>query len=126
VTEKGLAPGAATPQGPEDTTRGGAGSAVIVTGHDDAAALAEAAAELIAYSDTQDAWLHRVHDAWETGRRQGHAAGYAAGYAQAVTDWKVTVKDLTSTVPAYAELDRRRYPPNGRLAWLNRNGGSGG
>ena len=88
--------------------------------------LVQAVAELIAYSDTQDTWLQRLHDAWEIGRRQGHADGYAAGYAQAVTDWKVTVKDLTSTVPSYAELDRRRYPPDGRLAWLNRDGGGGG
>jgi hypothetical protein len=82
--------------------------------------LVEAVAELIAYSDTQDTWLQRVADAWDVGRRQGHAAGYAAGYAQAVTDWKVVTKDLVSTVPAYAELDRRRYPPDGRLAWLQR------
>jgi hypothetical protein len=90
------------------------------------AALIEAVARLIAYSDTQDAWLQRLADAWEIGRRQGHADGYADGYEQAVTDWKVVAKDLVSTVPAYAELDRRRYPPKGRLAWLNRNGGSGG
>jgi hypothetical protein len=100
-----------------------------------AAALVEAAERLIAYSDDQDAWLHRLHDAWEVGRRQGHADGYAAGYAQAVTDWKVTVKGLVSALPPYAELERRRYGPGGRQSWLleshtsnasNRGGEDGG
>lgn len=50
-------------------------------------------------------------------------AGYQAGYLQAVTDWKVTARDTgwTSAHESYAELDRKRYPPGGRISWLRLN-----
>jgi hypothetical protein len=51
--------------------------------------------------------------------RRGWRAGYNAGYLNAVTDWKVTAAGMTHLGgPAFAELDRRRYPPGGRKSWF--------
>jgi hypothetical protein len=50
--------------------------------------------------------------------KRGLAAGYRTGYIQAVTDWKVTAGDMSLGGPTFAELDRRRYPPGGRVSWL--------
>lgn len=52
--------------------------------------------------------------------RAAWKAGRAVGYAQAVREWKVTAHNVgrASVPPSYAELDRRRYPPFGRVGWL--------
>jgi hypothetical protein len=87
--------------------------------------LRQAVAELLDRSDERDRFLDRILQAWREGYLRGHQAGYEAGYAQAVTDWKVTA-GLLSGGPSFAELDRRRYPPGGRLSWIQpRDGGQG-
>ena len=76
---------------------------------------------LLALSDERDQWervaLDWARSAWRCGYQAGRDAGYAAGYAQAVTDWKVCVGVLPGGRP-YAEQDRVRYPPGGRLSWI--------
>lgn len=53
--------------------------------------------------------------------RGGWRAGYRAGYAQSEQDmerhWQEIVKPILCGV-THAELNRRRYPPDGRLSWL--------
>ena len=69
-------------------------------------------------SDERDQWLRRTLSGWADGYRAGFESGRTVGYGQAVTDWKVTVGTLVLDGPAYAEMDRRRYPPDGRLSWI--------
>ena len=46
-------------------------------------------------------------------------SGYRTGYELAVREWKITAAGMTHLGgPTYAELDRRRYPPGGRLSWI--------
>ena len=74
----------------------------------------QALAELLDRSDERE----RLAGALELAAyHRGREDGYRAGYAQAVTDWKVTA-GLLSGGPPFAELDRRRYPPGGRLSWI--------
>jgi hypothetical protein len=82
---------------------------------------------LLEYSDLLDAELRLRLAAYREGCQRGHEDGYERGYAQAVADWKVTAAGMTWLGgPAYAELDRRRYPPDGRLSWIiPRQGGAG-
>jgi flagellar biosynthesis/type III secretory pathway protein FliH len=89
--------------------------------------LRQAVAELLELSDLLDAGLRLRLDAYREGYAEGLKAGYERGYAQAVADWKVTAAGMTWLGgPAYAELDRRRYPPDGRLSWIiPRQGGAG-
>jgi hypothetical protein len=72
----------------------------------------------LALSDERDTWLRRLDHAWRAGHRLGLEAGYRAGYEQAVTDWKVTARGLDLGGPAFADADRRRYPPGGRASWI--------
>ena len=74
-------------------------------------------AALIALSDERDLQLRLRLAAWRAGYQAGSAAGYQRGYAQAVRDWKVTA-GLLPGGPTFAELDRRRYPPDGRRSWI--------
>jgi hypothetical protein len=74
------------------------------------------AALLLALSDERDAWERWADAAWRDGYRAGYAAGYDRGYAQAVDDWKVVAEVKVGR--SFAELDRLRYPPGGRLSWL--------
>ena len=80
-------------------------------------------------SDERDRWLRLALDwarsAYRSGYRVGHARGYRTGYELAVTEWKITAAGMTHLggLP-FAELDRRRYPPDGRLSWIiPRDGG---
>ncbi len=81
----------------------------------------QAAAELLALSDERDQWERlwqaSAREAYRRGYSAGRDDGYRDGYDQAVTDWKV-VAGVPIGGPAFAELDRRRYPPDGRLSWI--------
>ena len=56
---------------------------------------------------------------YRRGYHDGHDAGYRAGYELAVAEWKITAAGMTHLGgPSFAELDRRRYPPDGRLSWI--------
>lgn len=85
-------------------------------------------AQLLALSGERDQW-ERLAVAWarssyRRGYQNGYDAGYRAGFEEAVLDWKITAAGLTGLGgPSYAELDRRRYPPDGRLAQLARRPG---
>ena len=77
-------------------------------------------ASLLELSDERDQWMRRIDQAWRDGWQARAAVAdrdYNRGYGQAVTDWKVTA-GTRSGGPAFAELDRRRYPPDGRLSWI--------
>ena len=84
---------------------------------------------LLALSDERDRWLRLALDwarsAYRSGYRAGHARGYRTGYELAVREWKITAAGMTHLGgPTYAELDRRRYPPGGRLSWIIRRDGA--
>lgn len=87
---------------------------------DDASPLAEDAVRLFELSDERDQWHCWALSMWGEGWQAGHDAGWREGYRQAAADWKVTVSNTGwhGPSPAHAELDRRRYPPAGRLSWL--------
>ena len=79
----------------------------------------QALAELIDRSDERDLYETRIGQAFREGYHVGHEAGYEAGYGQAATDWLVTAGGMTNLGgQTFAELDRRRYPPGGRLSWI--------
>lgn len=78
---------------------------------------------LIALSDERDRWVRLALDwarsAYRSGYADGHARGYRVGYELAVREWKITAAGMTNLGgPTYAEQDRRRYPPGGRLTWI--------
>lgn len=80
-------------------------------------------AALLELSDERDLWLRRLlaaeREAYRRGYEDGRGDGYRDGYSHAVTDWKVTAAGMTKLAgPTFAELDRRRYPPDGRLSWI--------
>jgi hypothetical protein len=80
-------------------------------------------AGLLGLSDERDQWerlaLAWVCSAYRSGYQDGHDAGYRTGYELAVREWKITAAGMTHLGgPTYAELDRRRYPPGGRLSWI--------
>lgn len=54
---------------------------------------------------------------------RGRAEGWRAGYEQAVIEWKITAAGLVLDGTPFAQLDRRRYPPDGRLSWIIPRGG---
>lgn len=81
--------------------------------------IGQTADELLDHSDERDGYETRIKQAFREGYHVGHEVGYEAGYGQAVTDWKVTAAGMTGLGgPTFAELDRRRYPPGGRLSWI--------
>lgn len=86
----------------------------------DASPLAEDAARLLELSDERDQWERLRDAAYRDGWQAGHDAGQREGYRRAAADWKVTVTNTgwLGPAPSHAELDRRRYPPGGRLSWL--------
>ena len=74
-------------------------------------------------SDERDQWVRFAkswaRSAYRDGYQAGHDAGYRTGYELAVREWKITAAGMTHLGgPAYAEQDRRRYPPGGRLSWI--------
>ena len=81
--------------------------------------------DVLDLSNERDQW-ERFARSWarseyRRGYADGHRHGYAAGYAQAVADWKV-VAGVTVGGRSFAELDRARYPPDGRESWIIRSG----
>ena len=80
--------------------------------------------QLLDLSDERDQWeqlaLAWARSAYRRGYQDGgHDAGHRSGYELAVTQWKVTAGGMTHLGgPTYAEQDRRRYPPGGRLSWI--------
>ena len=87
---------------------------------DDASPLSEDIARLLELSDERDQWERLRDAAYRDGWQAGHDTGWREGYRRAAADWKVTVTNTgwRGPSPAHAELDRRRYPPGGRLSWL--------
>lgn len=74
---------------------------------------------LLALSGERDAWERLALDWARSAWRNGYQAGHHAGYELAVREWKITAAGMTHLGgPSYAELDRRRYPPGGRLSWI--------
>ncbi len=81
------------------------------------------AALLLALSDERDQWerlaLEWARLAYRRGYADGHRSGYRTGYELAVREWKITAAGMTHLGgPTYAEQDRVRYPPGGRLSWI--------
>lgn len=81
------------------------------------------AVELRDLSDERDLWerlaLDWARSAYRRGYQAGHDRGYRTGYELAVREWKITAAGMTHLGgPTFAELDRRRYPPNGRKSWI--------
>jgi hypothetical protein len=75
--------------------------------------------ELLALSGERDRWHDLALSHFADGYRAGFEAGHDTGYVQAVTEWRITAAGMTHLGGAsYAELDRRRYPPGGRLSWI--------
>jgi hypothetical protein len=75
--------------------------------------------ELLALSGERDRWHALALSYFAAGYRAGFEAGHDAGYSQAVTEWKITALGMTHLGgPSFAVLDRRRYPPGGRLTWI--------
>jgi hypothetical protein len=79
--------------------------------------------DLLDLSDERDLLLRLGLDwarsAYRRGYQVGHDTGYRTGYELAVREWKITAGGMTHLGgPTYAELDRRRYPPGGRLSWI--------
>jgi hypothetical protein len=89
--------------------------------------LSAAIAGLIALSDERDMWLVRLGAEFRLGWRLGREAGLAEGRAQAEAADEAWWRDLAARVahgePPYSEMDRRRYPPGGRLSWIRKHPG---
>jgi len=79
---------------------------------------------LLALSYERDLQLKRRLDAWREGYAAGYRDAYARGYETAVTDWKITAglepggRIAAARLRTHAEMDRKRYPPDGRASWL--------
>lgn len=81
------------------------------------------AVDPLGLSDERDRWMRLAlswaRSAYRNGYQAGHDRGYRTGYELAVREWKITAAGMTHLGgPSYAELDRRRYPPGGRLSWI--------
>jgi hypothetical protein len=79
--------------------------------------------QLLALSDERDQWVRLAlawaRSAYRSGYHAGHRNGYRTGYELAVRQWKITAAGMTHLGgPTFAEMDRKRYPPGGRLSWL--------
>ena len=74
-------------------------------------------------SDERDQQLRLRLAWWAEGYGRGFEAGAEVGAGQAIRAWKITAadtgwSDVAKHGQTYAEMDRRRYPPNGRLSWI--------
>jgi hypothetical protein len=69
-----------------------------------------------------DASLRLRLGAWREGYAAGYDRGAADGRAQAEACDEAWWRDLAARVARagrpYSEMDRRRYPPGGRLSWI--------
>ena len=110
--------------------RGAAGGGSMSGHYDGAAPHPRLVAELLELSDERDRWLRRELAAERRGYLRGQAEGYEAGYRQGAADcdahWMWCLAPARRAAghaarnPTADELDRRRYPPDGRLSWLRR------
>jgi hypothetical protein len=73
---------------------------------------------LLALSDERDLAMALRLAAWREGYRAGRAAGIGEGRrleaAEREADWRAIARPVARS----GELDRRRYPPDGRAGWL--------
>lgn len=91
------------------------------------AMLAAMRAAFLPRSDERDRWSALALARFGEGYRAGFDAGLEVGYGQARTDsadtdhncspWP-TAEWSAQRSEAARQLDRRRYPPDGRLSWL--------
>lgn len=93
-----------------------------MAGQDDDASPSPAPAQLLELSDERDQWEQLAAAMWRSGYAAGRASGHRQGYEQAVREWKITAAGLSLGGTPFEELDRRRYPPGGRLSWITRTG----
>ena len=89
----------------------------------DVSALLDELAALRDRSDERDQQLRLRLAWWAEGYGRGFEAGAEVGAGQAIRAWKITAtdtgwSDVAKHGQTYAEMDRRRYPPNGRLSWI--------
>ena len=86
------------------------------------APLSAVVTDLLAYSDLMDATLRLRLAAWREGYSAGYERGVRDGRAQAEADdeawWRELARQVAHGGPSYAELERRRYGPGGRLSWI--------
>jgi hypothetical protein len=89
-------------------------------------------AALLFLSDYVDALLaesqRRERAAFERGRVVGHDQGRREVEAEEADAWRALLGDYRATmrIPAFAELERRRYGPAGRQSWMVRLDGEPG
>ena len=80
---------------------------------------------LLDLSDERDRWMDLAVDwarsayrgGYRDGLRAGRVDGYRMGYADASADWWLAAGPAPRA-GSHAELDRLRYPPDGRLSWI--------
>ena len=81
---------------------------------------------LLELSDERDAWMERLNRAERNGYQRGYRNGAAAGRRQVLDEIAAAQREAARGVhpnaPSYAELDRLRYPPDGRMAWIREPG----
>lgn len=82
------------------------------------------AAELIGTQHERDHAAERrgFNRGYDLGRRDGWRAGYAKARQEEDDAWAAAARRVTHG-PSYDEMDRRRYPPGGRLSWIQGEGG---
>ena len=77
---------------------------------------------LLELSDERDMWLRQVLAAERAAYQRGRAAGMDNGRAAADREhaeaWKAAASPIARGGPAHAQLDRLRYPPDGRESWI--------
>lgn len=73
---------------------------------------------LLALSDERDRWMTRLLDEWRAGYRCGHADATADAERRESDAWASRSPLRGAVGPSHAEMDKRRYPPDGRLSWL--------
>jgi hypothetical protein len=73
-------------------------------------------------SDERDLWEERLVRAYRDAYQLGLADGWAQGYEQARREmdqaWRKIARQASLARPSHEEMDRKRYPPNGRTGWL--------
>ena len=86
-------------------------------------ALDEARRVVVEQSAALDRALASRLDWWADGYRAGFVAGDEVGARRAGREWQITARnvgryDVGQHGPTYAQLDRLRYPPHGRVSWM--------
>ena len=85
--------------------------------------LRQAVAELVALSDERDTWLRRLEAEYGAGFDLGYAIGIEAGRAQVLAEEARFRRETARMVRtgdqrSHDQMDRKRYPPDGRVSWL--------